>query len=178
LHDTGTLPPRSFRRTGSASGPLLTLNYLPVEFDQGRFDAGTFPYESSEQLTDLRAELSSSHVVVREGSRIVCVPVVEAAAVVGEQTTFEVSQSRLGLATPLLREALIRILTRGWGFQLRRYAPPTFVSRRPGRDILAKAAAQFGGVEGLHVFPQFALDVRRSGPTRRPGICDWAEGPL
>lgn len=170
MQDTSTLPQRPHRQSGSSGGSLLTFNYLPVRFTEGTFDAGTLPYESSEQLSALREDLAESHVVIREGDQVVLVPFVEGAELVGKPRTFEISAANLGLATPLMQAALTRILTRGWGFQLRGFAPPTFVSRRAGRDLIERALAGRSGFDGLHVYPRYRLDVRRSGPARQPGI--------
>ena len=151
-------------------GLLLTFNYLPVRFADARFEAGTFPYESREQLDALRDGLAETHTVARLGDQIVCVPFAADAELVGEPATFGTGGADLVLAARLLRAALTRALTRGWNFPLRKFAPPTFVSRLPGRDLLEKALAGQGGIDGLHVYPEYRLDVRRSGPVEYPGI--------
>ena len=108
--------------------------------------------------------------MVRLGGQIACVPFAADAELVGETATFSSSGSDLVLATRLLQAALTRVLATGWNFPLRKLAPPTFVSRLPGRDLLEKALADRGEIRGLHVYPEYLLDVRRSGPVEYPGI--------
>ena len=146
------------------------FNYLPVRFAEARFEAGTLPYESSRQLETLRTGLAQTHTVARVGDQIACVPFAADARLVGEPATFGTSGADLALAARLLQAALTRALTRGWKFPLRKFAPPTFVSRLPGRDLMEKALAGQHGIDGLHVYPEYRLDVRRSGPADQPGI--------
>jgi Piwi domain len=153
----------------AAGAAELTVNYLPVRFTGTTFNGGTFAYESADQLNSLRSDLIASHTVIRDADRIVCVPFVADAEPVGTATTFSTDED-LTLTVHLLRAALVRVLTGRWSYQLRRFAPPTFVSRRPGRDLLAKALHGSARGGGLHVFPQYTLDTRRSGPGGHPGI--------
>ncbi|MBV9163879.1 MAG: hypothetical protein JO281_20530 [Pseudonocardiales bacterium] len=170
LQNTRTSAQPSPGQQGAAGGPLLTFNYLPARFVEARFDAGTFPYESSEQMEDLWTRLAETHTVIRLGNQVVCVPFVVDAESVGKPATFGTGGPDLALATRLLRAALMRVLTRRWGFPLRKFDPLTFVSRRPGRDLMENALKGQRAIDGLHVYPEYQLDVRRSGPTGQPGI--------
>ncbi len=97
---------------------------------------------------------------MRTGDEIACVPFVAEAPDVGRQATLDV-QENLKLAMRLAQASLIRTLI-GWNYKLRRFAPPTFVSRAPGRDLLALAAqGHEGELAGLHVYPQYCLDARK-----------------
>ncbi|WP_034270603.1 argonaute/piwi family protein [Actinospica robiniae] len=144
------------------------LNYLPVRYKPGKFSAGVLPFDGPEQLKKLSQDLAASHVVVRLGPSIVCVPTTVDAPVVGAAKKFDTEED-LSVVTPLLRAAVGRILTERWRFELLRRQPLDFVSRLPGRDLLVKAA---GGVhlEGLHVYPQYRLEARRRGPGKIPGL--------
>jgi hypothetical protein len=170
LQGTRTSAHRSERQGDRAGGPHLVFNYLPVRFAESKFDAGTLPYESREQLSTLRGELAETHTVTRVSDQIVCVPFVADAERVGRPATFGTDAADLFLAARLLQAALTRTLTSRWLFPLRKFAPPTFVSRLPGRDLMEKALAGQHGIDGLHVYPEYRLDARCSGPTGHPGI--------
>jgi Piwi domain len=162
-------------RTGTASRSLNTwaqgnvvFNFLPVRYKPGIFSAGVLPFEGPEQLKELGESLTASHVVVRLGGSIVCVPTIADAPVVGVSKEYDAGED-LGIVTPLLRAAVGRILTERWHFDLLRRQPLDFVSRLSGRDLLARAA---DGVrlDGLHVYPQYRLEARKRGPGRTPGL--------
>ena len=157
-------------RRGNAQGPALAFNFLPVKFTDASFDAGTQPYKSPEQLDALRARLAKTHSVIRLRSQIVCVPIAPDAETVGESTRFDTRGPNLALTAYLLRAELTRVLTEKWKYSLRKFDPLTFLSRRPNRDLMRKALKGRHAIEGFHVYPEYQLDVRRSGPLGYPGI--------
>jgi hypothetical protein len=159
-------PPSSSR----ATAPHLVYNYLPVQFTADSFPAGLVDYQTAEQLVQLRNELSESHVVVRIGDQIACVPLTEDAPAVGRQEVLD-TRKNLRLATRLVQASLVRTLAAWKHFEMLRAGPPTFVSRAPGRDLLAQAAQGYESeLAGLHVWPRYRLDVRMSGPSGCSGI--------
>jgi hypothetical protein len=170
LQDTRISGKRPTGQQGTVKGPALVFNYLPVQFAEASFDAGTFPYESSEQLEKLRARLAKTHTVIRLQDQVVCVPFVSDSELVGDPVAFGTDGPDLLLATRLLQAALIRVLTMRWNFSLRKFKPLTFVSRLPGRDLMEKALKGQRVIDGLHVYPEYQLDVRYSGPSGQPGI--------
>lgn len=156
--------------SGRAAAPHLVYNYLPVQFTADSFRAGLVDYQSAEQLAQLRVELSETHVVARAGGQIACVPLTAEAPAVGRQEVLD-TRKNLRLATRLVQASLVRTLAAWKHFEMRRAEPPTFVSRAPGRDLLAQAAQGYESeLAGLHVWPQYRLDVRMSGPSGCPGI--------
>lgn len=157
-------------RRGNVQRPALAFNFLPVKFTDASFEAGTQPYESPEQLDALRARLAKTHSVIRLRNQIVCVPAMQDAEIVGESATFDTGGPNLALTAYLLQAALTRVLTEGWHFSLRKFDPLTFVSRLPNRDLMQKALKGRPAIDGLHVYPEYELDVRRSGPMGYPGI--------
>lgn len=161
---------RTAGRGRNAHGPALAFNFLPVKFTDASFDAGTQSYESPEQLAALRARLAKTHRVIRLRDQVVCVPVAPDAETVGEATRFDTRGPNLALTAYLLQAELTRVLTDRWRFSLRKFDPITFVSRRPNRDLMQKALKDRPIIEGLHVYPEYELDVRRSGPMGYPGI--------
>ena len=74
--------------------PNLVANFLPVRFREGAFDAGILPFESDEQLADLRTELTETHAMRHENDDVVCVPLRQGAAEVGKQQRFIVGDHR------------------------------------------------------------------------------------
>ncbi|HTJ70687.1 MAG TPA: Piwi domain-containing protein [Actinospica sp.] len=139
-----------------------------MQIIEGDFTGGVLSYESAEQLGELRARFADSHVVMRRGSQIIIAAFDVDAAVVGDETRFTALHD-LEIVMRLVERRLVWLLTREWGYLLRREAPPKFISRRPERDLLMQASngCRLGG---LHVYPQYTLDVRHSGPRNSPGI--------
>lgn len=170
LQNTRISGKRPTGQQGTVQGPALVFNYLPVQFAKASFGAGSVAYESSEQLEGLRARLAKTHTVIRLRDQVVCVPFVSDSELVGDPVTFGVGGPDLPLATYLLQAALMRVLTKRWKYSLRMFDPLTFVSRLPGRDLMEKALKGQRVIDGLHVYPEYRLDVRRSGPSGQPGI--------
>lgn len=149
--------------------PVLVANFLPVKFRGSAFRAGVVPFSCGEQVASLREELKGTHVVRRDGDRVVCVPVVPDAPEVGEQEKFVIGENR-SLTMRLVREALIGEVT-AMRFKLSAFARPAFVSRYPQHDLLAQAAGdQRGALAAVHVYPEYKLDSRVSGPASQPGV--------
>lgn len=157
-------------RQNGLRGSALLFNFLPVAFTDAPFEAGTLPYESREQLDELRIQLAATHRVVRLRDRVVCVPFASDAKVMGEPAIFDTSGPNLALAAYLLQAELMRVLTEVWKFSLSKFDPLTFVSRLPGRDLMEQVLKGEHAVDGLHVYPEYLLDVRRTGPTGHPGV--------
>lgn len=130
--------------------------------------ASVVPFESADQLKDLRERLRESHVVVRERGNIICVQVAEGAAQVGTQRVVTSGPEDVLLQTRLLEDRLRRVLITEWKYELRREYPMRFVSRRTGGDLLAQALGR--AIGGLHVHPEHSIEVRRSGPRGFPGV--------
>lgn len=149
--------------------PNLVVNFLPVRFREGAFDAGVLPFESDEQLADLRTKLTGTHAVRRENDGVVCVPLTQGAAEVGEQQRFIVGDHR-SLAMFLVKEALIREVV-AMKYTLSAFARPSFVSRYSQHDLLSQCAGRHrSALTALHVFPEYKFDTRTTGPSNYPGI--------
>jgi len=162
-------------RARAATGTRLVFNFLPVSFDDSPIKAWTVPFESSDQLDALRHRLADTHVAVRlnQAGRIACVPFVPDTQVEGEPCSFGSSGPDLFVAAHLLQAALGRTLVSGsHPFLLTRFPPGrvVFVSRSQHRDLLVEPAKGVTGLEGLHVYPEYGLEVRRNGPLDQPGI--------
>lgn len=134
-----------------------------------RVPRGVVPFSSSEQVASLREELRGTHVVRRDGDRVVCVPVVADAPEVGAQEKFAVGDNR-SLAMRLVREALVGEVV-AMRYKLSAFARPSFVSRYSQQDLIAQSAGdQRGSLAAVHLYPEYRLDARVSGPGQQPGI--------
>ena len=165
----------------AATGTRLVFNFLPVTFDDGPIKAGTVPFESPQQLDALRRRLADTHVVVKlsQAGRIACVPFVSGAQIEGEPQTFGTSGPDLFIAAHLLQAALGRtMVSASHPFLLTRFPPGrvAFVSRSRHRDFMVAASEGVTGLEGLHVYPEYSLEVRRSGPLDQSGILVGLKG--
>ncbi|MEV6907225.1 hypothetical protein [Amycolatopsis sp. NPDC051071] len=126
------------------------------------------PYESAGHLGELRSRLRESHVVVRDRHDVVCVPLAQGAEQIGERRVIASTAGDVLLQPRLLEECLRRILTVEWKYLLRREYPVRFVSRLAGKDLVEQALGR--GIDRLHVYPEYSLDVRRAGPREYPGV--------
>jgi Piwi domain len=153
---------------GPCSGPpLLAINFLPVTYTADKFPADMTRYESREQFTRLKAELAATHVVIRTGDQVACVPISPDASAVGKATELDIREHRR-VAARLVEAALVRSVLAP-RYKLRRLVPPAFVQR--GRDLMREAAQDLGiELAGVNVHPQYSLDSRATGPAEGPGI--------
>jgi hypothetical protein len=164
---------RAVPRPPAATVTRLAFNFLPVSFDDSPINAWTVPFESSDQLNALRRRLADSHVVVKldKSGLIACVPFVPDASIEGDPQTFDTSGPGLFIAAHLLQAALGRTMVSGsHPFLLSRFPPGrvAFVSRSQHRDLMVKSAEGVTGLEGLHVYPEYSLEVRRVGLLSNP----------
>jgi len=151
------------------AAPNLVANFLPVEFRGHTFQAGVLPFDSPEQLVSLRKELRGTHVVRRDGDRVVCVPLIPDTQEMGKREEFAIGEHR-PLMMRLVLEAVIGEVI-AMGYKLCAFTRPSFVSRYRQQDLLAQCAGdQREALAALHVYPEYKLDTRASGPSSRPGI--------
>ncbi|MET9225827.1 Piwi domain-containing protein [Lentzea sp. NPDC003310] len=148
----------------------MAFNFMPVRFSAEKFEGGLVPFESRDQLVDLRSKLDGTHVVARTRDGIACVPLAPGVGVHGAPTTFSTRDYQT-LTMLLVREALVRAVL-GWGYKLRRRYPVEFVSRLQGKDLLAPLIGRHGqdALRKLHVYPRFLLDSKTIGPANCPGV--------
>jgi hypothetical protein len=145
----------------------MIVNYVPLRVTGDIVVAGTRPFESREQLRGLRDEIGETHVVFRRGRDVVDVPLLGREPV-GSRTTLALAGKERDVASRLITSALIKALTDTWGYRLRSFSPPSFVSRLGGRDLLPQAVP--GAPSWMHVYPEYRLTVRGEGPNRLPGV--------
>jgi hypothetical protein len=143
---------------------------MPVRFSAETFEGGLVDFESRDQLKALRAELDGTHVVSQTRGGIACVPLVADAELPGTPTTF-VTRKYQRLTMRLVQQALLRSVLE-WGYKLRKPHRASFVSRLPGKDLLAVAVGnrELKALDKLHVYPQYVLDSRVVGPSGAPGV--------
>jgi hypothetical protein len=143
------------------AAPNLVANFLPVRFQGETFMADVVPFDSAERLTSLRHELRGTHVVRRDGNRIVCVPLLPETLEVGDREKFAIGDHR-GLTMGLVKEALIREVI-AMKYKLCGFARPSFVSRYRQQDLVAQCAGdRRQALAGVHVYPQ-RITAARSG---------------
>lgn len=88
----------------------VSLNIVPVEIDDADVRVGVLPFTSRDQLRQLRVDHANSHLFLRRGDAIHCVPRVGDAADVGDQFETIPLCDDLGLVANLFRNALIDYL--------------------------------------------------------------------
>lgn len=146
------------------SPPDFRLNFLQVTLSANHFEGSVLPFETPDQLHVLRTTYDGSHLFLRDGDQIFCVPLQEDASVLGTPQTFSVQQMPW-LVRYLLKEAVLRFLYQR-GYSISSFKPPTFIARQPQLDLLAKAVGpkEAAQVNWLHVYPQYSLDARTLNP--------------
>lgn len=105
----------------------LVLNLSPVKYGNAEVEVGVFEYQDQDQLKALRDEHFRTHVFRREGDEILCVPVVEGAASIGDSSRTVELKKNPALCAALIRDALINYL-HSIGRQIRDYAPVKFLA--------------------------------------------------
>ena len=159
--------PRQTAPGRSSGSPLLAANFLPVTYTADKFPADMIPFESPEQLRELRAKLAGTHAVTRAGDRIVCVPLSAEAPSVGRRAELDIREDRR-ITAHLVEEALVRDVLARW-HKFRSLNPPKFVNR--SHDLFQETVQALGTkLDGIHVYPQYSLSARATGPTGGPGI--------
>lgn len=148
--------------------PDFRLNFLQVILSTDRFSAGVLPFESRDQLRTVRAKYAASHVVQRDGSEVVCIPLSADAPLLGTPRTYTTDEAP-HLVRKLLQEALLRFLKEN-NYRVIDFDPPTFVLRHSKHDLLSRAveASEAALLQWLHVYQQYTLAPRllypRAGP--------------
>jgi len=146
----------------------LVINMGRVTFDNSEVEATILPYQSKDQLKQLRIDHEGRWVFRRHGgTEIVCVPVVEAPSVLpGSSRVIRLSED-LGLAASLVRHTLIKYLY-DLGREIIDYEPVSFVAGGASENLLAACASQGATCpEWLSVRPLYEMDVRAIYPDRQ-----------
>lgn len=149
------------RRNASQPVTQFVLNVAPIEFDDAEVRVGILPYESREQLANLRAIHGATHVFRRvEGTRIETVAFVTDAPDVGDPFKTVKLKNELGLAAALIRNGVINHL-HALPRKVFDYCPITFLADE-SRENLLKQVLPNGTAcpDWLSVCPLYEADVR------------------
>ena len=147
----------------------LTLTAIPVRFSTDHVVGGSLPYESREQLDDLRSRYSATHVFHRAGNSVLAVPLTEDVEPLGVAAQLRLNER--GLNSRLVREALGRHFStlrytmrhRGHSIQL----------SASSRDMIAKLVSDSSRsrLGGLSLHPVYEFDVRLLHPRDKDPLC-------
>lgn len=133
----------------------MLLNHLPITFSASQFAGYRRPYEGSEQLKALRAQLFKTHFVLRTGDAIALFPYTAGTATEGEAVTFDVAKDH-SVANALAHQALLRSF-----FNHHR----SISGVRPAKFVRDTANLLKGnGAEIFGVFAEYAFNVRPLAP--------------
>lgn len=142
----------------------LSLNVLPVTFDDTTLTVGVLPYENREQLASLRSSHCNTHVFRRAGgTEIWSVPFVEGFQPIGDSTIEVNLYDNLWLASNLVHNALLQMLLT-LPRVVTRFEPLCFLADFEKDNFLQHAVR--GTTESLDwigVCPSFELSVRTFG---------------
>ena len=118
----------------------------------------------------LRADYSATHVIQRHENNIVCIPLTSDASLLGEPYIVKVLNAPY-LVCKLIREAILRLLEK-LGFTFTDFGPPSFVSRNPNSDMLARAVGTTNAakVKHAHVYPRYLLAPKVLFPFTGPPL--------
>src|SRR4051812_23556171 len=147
----------------------LVLNLAPVAFADKKVEIEFFPYQNEEQLRSLRNGHRGTHFVQRyHGTRIITVPTVENAPVLGGTADEFRLHGDLALCAALLRNALISRL-HGMGRSVLWFDPVEFVSQAAADDLLgAVLPPALTRPAWVEVRPKYEVSVRRVGFAKQP----------
>jgi len=148
--------------THSSKKEKLTLNVSPVQFEDADVRIGFLDYHQDDrsQLQKLRAAYGNTHVFLRDGERVLCVPFTSEAGDVGDRFEPIRLQSNLRLCAALLRNALINYL-HGLGRPIYKHRPLLFVAGTAKNNLLAQSLPpQLQCPEWLGIYPLYEADIR------------------
>lgn len=149
----------------------LLLNISPVVFKGVEIKVGIFEFEDDEDLNkkldELRDTYYETHVFRREGSRIICVPTVEGAELLGDSTDDVSLSDNLRLSAVLIREALINHLHQ-MGRQIHDYVPIELIADRHADLLTASVPEDLTCPPWLSLRPRYEIDVRVIFPGQQP----------
>ena len=152
----------------------LVLNVAPIHFENAEIETETFPYESHEQLRELRDSHYETHVFKRQDDRIVCVPLTSGAKSLGGQPDLVSLYDDLALSSSIIRNSLINYF-HSLGRKVLSYRPIKFVAGGKHDDLLASSILP--GTEcpdWLSVNPLFEASIREFKLDRQPAFVGLA----
>lgn len=140
----------------------MMMNVASVEFDDIEFDVGVYQYESKEQLTNFRAEHSSTHVFRREGgTELLAIPFVANAPQLGESTKTIKLSKNLQLTAALIRNSLMQFLL-ALPRRVTHFDPLSFLADSTKENLLAQCLPAGEDCPAwLGVYPCYELSVRK-----------------
>lgn len=152
------------------SQPYFQLNLLPVTLSADQFSIGLLPFESPDQLRQLRSEHSATHIIQRYENALACIPLVPEALQIGAPHTINVGDAP-HLVRKLLQGALLRLFKR-LGYTFTSFDPPSFIRRNPSRDMLAQALGKGNAAKAqqAHVYPRYLFASKILQPFAGPPL--------
>ena len=148
-------------RARSGARTKLVLNVAPVEFADCEIEAGVLPYESREQLAQLREKHDPTHVFRRDSAtEILAVPYITAAPRLGMSFRKVRLSENLDLCAALVRNALINYL-HGMPRKIFLHRPVVFLAD-DAKDNILKDCVPAGTTSPnwLTVVPLYEVEVR------------------
>lgn len=135
----------------------IRLNLITLRFNQRKFIGAELPYESYEQLKELRENHRNTHVFMRSGNVIQCIPIEDSTLSLGKEKQYDVLK-HFTLANRLVHQALIRFLNS------KNYE---FSSIFPTTKIIIKKENMLMNIIGNHyddsliyLYPQYEIESR------------------
>ncbi|MHB8910993.1 MAG: hypothetical protein ACYDAA_19120, partial [Syntrophales bacterium] len=131
----------------------MLLNHLPISFSSQTFGGFSIPYESKEQLRDLRKRLRDSHYSLRSGEEVLLFPYEKHQECQGIPRQFDIIENHQ-IANALARNALLRLFSANKR-NISSVNPVKFVILR---NLLKSGNAHFA------IYPEYSFDVRPLAP--------------
>lgn len=138
----------------------LLLNVTPIRYESESIDIELLPYDSHEQLRELRKAHGSTHIFRRSDDQIQCVPrIVDAPLLGGERIAIELDKN-LRLVAALAQDALLSWLAKK-GLHSEKFDPVIVVGKDDFLD-------EFPGLAGfLSIRNRVSVSVRQFQLDRR-----------
>jgi hypothetical protein len=137
------------------------LNVAPLRFDDFEMTVGVLPYESREQLADLRGKHDATHVFRRDSAtEILAVPYVPQSPQIGSTFRTVPRTENLELCAALVRNGLVNYL-HGLPRKVFRHQPVVFLADEAKDNFLQQCLPK-GTVcpNWLSVVPLYEVEVR------------------
>lgn len=155
----------------------LTLNVVPIDFDDAGVEVAELPYESDEQMRELRDKHQRTHVFKRVGSSIVYVAVADGAPKTvarGSEMHSRRVLDNLPLVASLASHALLENVYES-GRSLTGYRPIKISAKDESSNLLLRALPREANCPAwLAVRPLYELEFRVFRPDRQPPFVGMA----
>jgi hypothetical protein len=138
----------------------LLLNVCPIKFDDAELSATVLPFESGDQLRNLRSQYRTSYLFRRQDTRVIAIPLVLDPPCIGQQKESLSLYKNLWICADLVRNAYINYLS-SIGRKVQAYDPVKFIADGVTNNLLNLGNASTAELpDWLSLRPLYEISAR------------------